>query len=563
MKFLKSKSSLFRYLLLAVFLIGVFFRFYNLNWDSGHFFHPDERNIAASVSRIRFFSQMNPQFFAYGGFPIYLYRATGDVFDYFSKTKEWTYSWEKINFVGRAWSAFFSSLTLIFLYKLAKKVFDKKVAFVALFLMAFTPFVIQTAHYAVTESILAFFIVVLTYLSIQLLKKPSFSQTLQLSLIAGLALATKISAGTFFLTPILAFLYLLIKSLKKGGLRRFTNIYLKLFHFLVLSFLIFVIVSPYTFLDFQHFKESMNYEGGIVSGKLIVVYVYQFIKTLPYIYWVQNWFFTQGPLLASTSIVGFLYVIWLTIKKRNMPLFLLIAWPLVYFAIVGNWFTKFVRYLFPLYPFLILYGAKFLIDIMDFSKKFKILSLVTKFTLWTTLATTFLYGLAFMSIYTHPQTRITASKWVYANIPFGAKILTEHWDDGLPLPIKEGYPGQYQTEQLTIYEPDNQQKLAYYAGKLADADYIILNSRRLYGTLINLPEKYPITSQYYKLLFAGELGYNKIAEFSSYPKIFGLTINDDTAEETFQVYDHPRVLVFKNMAKFSQQIIQDILSVKL
>ena len=51
-----------------IFLAGIF-RFYNLNWDLGNYFHPDERNIANAVSQIYFFSQLNPHFFAYGVFP--------------------------------------------------------------------------------------------------------------------------------------------------------------------------------------------------------------------------------------------------------------------------------------------------------------------------------------------------------------------------------------------------------------------------------------------------------------------------------------------------------------
>ena len=51
--------------------IGVFFRFYNLNWGAPFYFHPDERNIASSISRLDFPNSMNPEFFAYGSAPVY------------------------------------------------------------------------------------------------------------------------------------------------------------------------------------------------------------------------------------------------------------------------------------------------------------------------------------------------------------------------------------------------------------------------------------------------------------------------------------------------------------
>jgi len=82
------------------------------------------------------------------------------------------------------------------------------------------------------------------------------------------------------------------------------------------------------------------------------------------------------------------------------------------------------------------------------------------------------------------------------------------------------------------------------------------------GDLINLPEKYPITSRYYQLLFGGQLGYQKVAQFTSYPSLFGIKINDDKSEETFQVYDHPKVMIFKNKKKLNRNEIKNILSVE-
>src|SRR4030042_5413900 len=94
------------WLLVTIFFFGGFLRFYNLNWDQGHFFHPDERNIAAAVSRISFFDQLNPKFFAYGRFPIYLSRAIGETVSLITRNHDWIYNWGKINLVARSLSAF-------------------------------------------------------------------------------------------------------------------------------------------------------------------------------------------------------------------------------------------------------------------------------------------------------------------------------------------------------------------------------------------------------------------------------------------------------------------------
>jgi len=68
-----------------------------------------------------------------------------------------------------------------------------------------------------------------------------------------------------------------------------------------------------------------------------------------------------------------------------------------------------------------------------------------------------------------------------------------------------------------------------------------------------LPENrcYPYTQNYYRRLFSGKEGFQKIVEFTSFPKIpsLNLQINDQGADESFTVYDHPRVMVFKKTVK--------------
>ena len=46
-----------------------------------------------------------------------------------------------------------------------------------------------------------------------------------------------------------------------------------------------------------------------------------------------------------------------------------------------------------------------------------------------------LWGWGFLAIYRRPLTRITASRWIYKNIPAGATVANEHWDDALPFSI--------------------------------------------------------------------------------------------------------------------------------
>ena len=75
-----------------------------------------------------------------------------------------------------------------------------------------------------------------------------------------------------------------------------------------------------------------------------------------------------------------------------------------------------------------------------------------------------------------------------------------------------------------------------------------------------MPQRYPMTSDYYRALFSGELGFEPVHTAVSYSELAGWVINDDSAEEAFSVYDHPKVLIFKKTAAFSPDKARAILS---
>ena len=538
-----GKETLLIFLIITV---GAFFRFYNLNWDEGHSFHPDERNIAASVSRVRFPDKLDPEFFAYGSFPIYIYRTAGEVLLKVTKDTSWNYEWGNINLVGRFFSALFSTLTIPLIYVLGRRLFNRYVGLFSAFFFSFCVGVIQTAHFAVTESILIFSVVSVTLLSLLILEHPTKKiNYLLLGGLFGASLASKMSTISFLIIPLTSFFLTFNK-------RDYKHRFISIISFFVLGILIFLILNPYTVLRFEKFLESMRYESSVVSGALPVVYTLQFDKTFPYVFQIENFFWQMG-ILAGFSVAGMIVIFSEGIKNRNKKYILFSLFPILYFAYVGSWHTKFIRYMDPLLPFLSISAAFFLyLLIKDFKKLGKLISVVV-------VLLTILWTIAFFLIYTREQTRITASRWIYENINPGADILTEHWDDGLPLTINSNNPGQYKIDQLAIYDEDNENKVNYFSDKLSEADFVVINSRRLYGTLINLDDKYPITQRYYKLLFSGKLGYEKVAEFSSYPRLLGFEINDDRSEETFQVYDHPKVMIFGNTKRLDKNTVYQII----
>ncbi len=170
-----------------------------------------------------------------------------------------------------------------------------------------------------------------------------------------------------------------------------------------------------------------------------------------------------------------------------------------------------------------------------------------------------------------------------------APINESDWDDGLPLRLGpqgyDGYGGLYQGGlNLQIYWDDNADKLTRYVQTLTQGDAIFISSNRQWATTTRVPERYPLTTEYYRALigcpadkdviwcynvarpgmFEGQLGYKLVAVFESFPSIdipgvFHWEANDQFAEEAFTVYDHPKVLIFEKQPDFDPAKVQRIL----
>jgi len=166
-----------------------------------------------------------------------------------------------------------------------------------------------------------------------------------------------------------------------------------------------------------------------------------------------------------------------------------------------------------------------------------------------------------------------------------APVHESSWDDALPV-AKAGYVpysdsgGIFRGDlNLELYWPDDASKLERFIDILQQGDYIFISSNRQWGTITRVPERYPLTSQYYRSLlgcpedmdtvscyniaepgmFSGSLGFELIQTFTSYPHLGSWQFNDQFAEEAFSVYDHPKVLIFKKTADFDIEKVREIL----
>ena len=164
------------------------------------------------------------------------------------------------------------------------------------------------------------------------------------------------------------------------------------------------------------------------------------------------------------------------------------------------------------------------------------------------------WSLAYVNgVYNTSHPWIKASHWIYANIPDGSTIGWEQWDDSLPydLPEPNSSRGRYQFTDWGPFEEDTPEKVERLKEFLRRSDAIALSSNRIYGAVDNLPERYPLTNRYYQLLFDGKLGFELALEQANHPNLLGIDIDDEKADESFTLYDHARVLVFRKVRDLS------------
>jgi YYY domain-containing protein len=166
---------------------------------------------------------------------------------------------------------------------------------------------------------------------------------------------------------------------------------------------------------------------------------------------------------------------------------------------------------------------------------------------------TVLWGVAFVAgVYGSPHTRVQASRWIAANVEPGDVLTVEAWDDGLPLAVEGVDPSAYGSEQLDLFGVDSVEKTERLARQLTTVDLVVESSPRVWGSVTRLPARFPSTIAFFEALDSGTLGFERVATFSSPPRIelFGRTwlrLDERGAEEAFSVYDHPEVRIWRKV----------------
>ncbi len=422
---------------------------------------------------------------------------------------------------------------------------------------AFAVLPVQLSHFGAVDALLTFLVVATVALAARYAEQGGGWTWALAGVAAGLAVGSKFSAVLLALPLVAAALFRLpagspgLKVL--AVLRRVVPVGL-------IAVAIFVVTNPFALLELGQYIYQITAQNQMVSGVMDAPYTRQYIGTAPYWYFVQQ--LSQWGIGWPAGILAWAGLVWALVRfglgRASVGMTVMLAWAFPYFVVTGAFHTKFLRYMAPLLPFLLVFGAALAVTGYRWAagRWGRAGRVACAGLLVVAAAVTVLWSAAFTQVYRQEHPWIEASNWIYRNIPEGARLLSEEWDDALPLTMDEvaGRPPvrQYERAELPVWDPDSNDKVEELAAALARSDYLTIASNRVYAPVARLAGRYPMTSRYYEQLFAGELGYELVADFSAYPRLGSRVIHDDHADESLSVYDHPHAFVFKNTGRLTK-----------
>jgi hypothetical protein len=557
-----------RILLLLIILLGAFFRFYGLNWDQYQHLHPDERFLTMVGNAMKlpqtFTQYLDPQLSTYNPTNIgYSYFTYGTLPLIINKTIAILYSndtYDNFTLQGRFLSGLVDILVIFLIFKTVS-LFEKKytlspaIKYWASSFYAVSVLPIQLSHFFAVDTFLNLFMFASFYFALNYAINNRFTHLVMSAFFFGLALTSKITALS--LAPLLIFLFLQISRFKKKEIQHAIKLrfLFSLLIFLLISYLVVRLADPYIFKNSNFLDPSLN-ETFVTNLQSLKSFegkntwyppAIQWISKTPVIFSLTNLvLFGVGIPYFICILIG---VVYLTIKKRNIIFIIMLFWTVSFFIYQSMQFVKVMRYFIFLYPFFAIFAGFGFYKLNNTLKRYTYKWYPILLVLC--VGAVLVWPLAFFSIYTKEQSRVTASEWIYRYLPDNSIVLTEYWDDSLPLWVRNTSKKTFQNIQLPVFDPDTEQKWQKMNNYLSQGDYLILSSNRGWGSIPTVPERYPKMKKFYEDLFGNKLPYRRIAEFTSYPSLAYLGIpfefSDDFADENFTVFDHPKVMIFKKI----------------
>ena len=627
-----------------ILLLALVLRLHGVNWDDGYGFHPDERDFymragcmyqaladrpgyqecgylidypgaTAGIPNLLEFldaerSPLNPHWFPLGSILLYLLLPLRAIVELFTDV-----SALDMRYVARPLSALADVGSVFLVFVLGRRMYGAGVGLLAALLTSLAVINVQNSHFYRPETFSVLFLLAGFWAMLRVMERRRLRDSALLGILVGLAVAPKVSV-----LPLLAPLALVYGSrlwdTHEGRLSAVTprTVGVTVGHAAlagVLALAAYLFTSPYSLLDYRAFAEGVGSQVAMASAAGSLPFTIQYIGTPPFLYQLQQtsvWGFGLPLGVLVWLAVPFTIVMAVLGGRRLRADLLVLSWVIPSLLLLESFEVRFLRYMAPIVPFLVLMGSRMALwsvsasvvlaqcrneiaMVGDGDRRSALFRRLARFSpalvrvsvvlIVLVVSATAFYSLAFQRVYADDHPAVAASRWFHENVPAGTPIISDnHWDEHIP----DMY--RFRMWQYPVYEHDNPDKMRRLAARLAESDYLVFYSNRPYSSIARVPDRYPYSHAYYQQLFDGDLGYRLHQRFTSYPRLWGVTFRHNPlpqaslppaagqpeeesgwltldlgyADDNVAGYDHPQVLVFKNEDRLSQRLLSDRLT---
>ena len=541
-------------------------RFYGLAWGAPYFhFHIDEHFVFVGAERLRVSMQAaatSGKFFMYGPLPMHLLNGVVWLYETIKAPLALTVFQDQVTYMvmGRAISAAMGTATVLVVYFIGKRVSNAVGGVIAAALLATTVVHIAESHSFRVDLAMIFFASVTWLFALRIAESGRLRDYLLAGAFAGAAIGSKYSAA--FVVGVIGVAHLVAPGRPRqwSDGRGWLAWVARGVSPLVVCAATFAIINPMALLYYAKFRQDIVEQiVNPLTGGTKPLWVAQFTDVQPQLYWfTTNFWWGFGPAMELWGLAGIAWLIW----RRTPAAIVASAFPLIYFLTAGGTTAPMARYALPLAPAFAVAAGGFSAFLLDRERWRKIAIAATA----VVVGATAFYALAYMNIYRSRDARLAASDFLLANVPQGSRVLVEP-SHGLP-PMgsylrNPNFSGDHvmwganthREDYYSFYTLDPyvylygrratpEQKQQYIQSRL-DQVYFILMDDFYVQLYQHLPQDaHGVVKRYYDDLFNGRLGFDLIKTFKVYPSLLGVTINDDGAELSSRMNDHPRVYVF-------------------
>ena len=354
--------------------------------------------------------------------------------------------------VGRLLSALSDVMTVLVVYLIGSRLYNRIVGLLGAAFMSVTVLHIQQSHFFTMDTFITFFTLLAFYFAVMIsmdrrewpsLKKfyanPLFIPSILFGLSLGMAVASKLNAYLMAAMLPAAILVRLARFPANERIRRGLEalVFLSLAAFI--SLLAFRIFQPYAFLGPGFFGLRIS-PAWWDSMKSAISQLSLDVDFPPALQWARRSIAFSGQNLivwglglplGILAFSGFFWISWKILKSigRNdewQQHALIWLWTAVYFGYQSLAINPTMRYQMPVYPTLVIMAAWVVVQFWEIARKninppTNFISRNGKTISWllgaSVLIATVAWAFAFTRIYDRPITHVEASRWILDNVP--------------------------------------------------------------------------------------------------------------------------------------------------